>query len=174
MSNPDILLPFKENRVYVRRNGLATSYFGMSLTDDEHFNLTRYGIHPEGIEIFYIDNNYEILSERPPLITQDMIEKVPFITPEMVKDIPFPPEGWKPPEGWEPPPGLEEALRANGWGGSFTPQEGVPPEVPSIPDNRLVQQFEKASQDAREQFENAQPEFNRFAWHERCRVRSRI
>lgn len=129
-SHPDVFLPAKENLVYVNRNGRGTNYFGTELTDGQRYNLTHHGIHPEGIEIVYIDNDYNILTERPPLIASEMIEAdfPSFITPDMLKNVELPPHNWEPPKDWDPPPGLEEALRANRWGGSFTPQDEVPPD----------------------------------------------
>ena len=164
-SNPDVFLRYNGKRVYVMRNGLATTFYGGALTDEQQTNLTNYGVHPEGIEVIYIDDDYNVLAERPPLITPEMkIGEVPsFITPDMLRHVELPPNDWKPPRGWQPPPGLEDALHANGWGGSFAPQEHVPPDVPNFPDNRLVEQTEKAAQDPRGQFENVQREFDRFA-----------
>ncbi len=59
-------LPFKDNLTYVRRNGPATSTWGTMLSREDMDNLTMRGIHPKGIEIVYIDNDYNILSEKPP------------------------------------------------------------------------------------------------------------
>lgn len=164
-SNPEVFLRYNGKRVYVMRNGLATSYFGRELTDEQRYNLTHQGIHPEGIEVIYIDDDYNVLTQRPALITPDMekVEVPSFITPDMLKNVELPPHNWKPPKDWDPPPGLEEALRANGWGGSFAPQDVLPPDVLSVPNNNLVEQNEKAPQAAQEQFENAQRDFDRFA-----------
>ncbi|MCE2399968.1 hypothetical protein J4G08_03675 [Candidatus Poribacteria bacterium] len=164
-SHPDVFLRYNDRRVYVMRDGLATSYHGRDLTNEQQRNLTHYGVHPEGIEVIYIDKDYNVLNERPPLITPDMLKaEVPsFITSDMLRRVELPPNDWKPPRGWQPPPGLEEALHANGWRGSFAPQEVVPPGVPDIPDHRLVEQTEKAAQDPREQFENAQRELDKFS-----------
>lgn len=57
-------LPFKDNLTYVRRNGPSTVTWGTMLSDEDMANLTR-GIEPEGIEIVYIDNDYNLLSEKP-------------------------------------------------------------------------------------------------------------
>ncbi len=164
-SHPDVFLRFNGSRVYVKRDGLATNYYGRSLTDEQRRDLTHYGVHPEGVEVIYIDDDYNVLDERPPLITPDMMqEEVPsFITPEMLKYVELPPDDWTPPRGSTPPPGLEEALKANGWRGSFAPQEVGPTGKPSVPDNSFAEQNERAAQDAREQFENAQREIDRFA-----------
>ena len=72
-SHPDVFLPFKDKRVYVRRNGRRTSYFGEVLSEEQQFNLVHRGIHPEGMEIIYIDNDYNVLSDRPPTITREDI-----------------------------------------------------------------------------------------------------
>ncbi len=164
-SHPDVFLRFNGSRVYVKRDGLATNYYGRNLTDEQTRDLTHHGVHPEGVEVIYIDDDYNVLDERPPLITPDMMqEEVPsFITPEMLKYVELPPDDWTPPRGSTPPPGLEEALKANGWRGSFAPQEVGPTGKPSVPDNSFAEQNERAAQDSREQYENVQREFDRFA-----------
>ena len=58
-------LPFKDNLTYVRRNGPATTTWGTMLSDEQQEDLIMRGIHPKGIEIVYIDNDYNILSEKP-------------------------------------------------------------------------------------------------------------
>ncbi len=58
-------LPFKDNLTYVRRNGPSTVTWGTMLSDEGMANLTR-GIEPEGIEIVYIDENYNITEKPPP------------------------------------------------------------------------------------------------------------
>ena len=154
-SHPDVFLPNNSRRVYVRRNGLATEYFGTKLTDKQHFNLTHRGIDPEGIEVIYIDDDYNFLKERPPLITR-----------EMVTEIPLPPEDWQPPPGWVPPVGLEEALRAQGWTGSFNLQDETPQQAPtdpqSVPNNDFVEQAESNAQAAQARFESTQREIEKF------------
>ncbi len=164
-SHPNVFLPAKENLVYVNRNGRGTNYFGTELTDEQRYNLTHHGIHPDGIEIIYIDNNYNVLTEKPPLITSEMIEAgIPsFITPDMLKNVELPPNDWKPSKNWEPLPGLEEALRANGWEGTFALQEEVPSNPQDIPDIRRPGQVENAVPGSIEQFDNAEHDFDRFA-----------
>ncbi len=61
----DTYLPTKPNLTYVRRNGPATTLWGTPLSDKDKENLIRHGIHPKGIEIVYIDENYNLLSEKP-------------------------------------------------------------------------------------------------------------
>ncbi len=63
----DNYLPFKDNLTYVRRNGPSTTTWGTMLSKEEKEDLMMRGIHPKGIEIVYIDNDYNILSEKPPL-----------------------------------------------------------------------------------------------------------
>ncbi len=58
-------LPFKDNLTYVRRNGPSTVTWGTMLSNEEKYNLTH-GIEPEGIEIVYIDENYNITEKPPP------------------------------------------------------------------------------------------------------------
>ena len=61
----DNYLPFKDNLTYVRRNGPATTTWGVMLSKEETEDLIMRGIHPKDIEIVYIDNDYNILSEKP-------------------------------------------------------------------------------------------------------------
>ena len=58
-------LPFKAGLTYVRRNGPFTTTWGTMLSAEEKEDLIMHGIHPKGIEIVYIDNDYKVLSEKP-------------------------------------------------------------------------------------------------------------
>lgn len=144
-SRPDVFLPFKDDLVYVRRNGLATSYYGIELTDKQHFNLTHRGIEPEGLDIVYIDNDYNVLTERPPIITR-----------EMVTELPFPPDDWQPPRGWVPPQGLEEALREQGWTGSFNLPDDIPQGIVDPPHDFVDSGVPTPEKYAKEALEDAQ------------------
>ena len=80
-SHPDVFLPFKKNRVYVNRSGRGTSTFGELLSEEQMFNLTHRGIHPDGWEVIYIDDDYNTLSEAPPTITrEDILDGVDYPT----------------------------------------------------------------------------------------------
>ena len=59
-------LPMRKNLTYVRNdgNGGITSWGGM-LSSEDHKNLLR-GIEPEGMEVVYIDENYNVTSKPPP------------------------------------------------------------------------------------------------------------
>lgn len=58
-------LPFKAGLTYVRRNGPFTTIWGTMLSAEEKEALIMHGIHPKGIEIVYIDDDYKVLSEKP-------------------------------------------------------------------------------------------------------------
>ncbi len=64
-SHPDKYLPVTGKMTYVRRNGPATRTWGTHLTDEQRDALHYQGIHPEGIEIVYVDKDYNILTEKP-------------------------------------------------------------------------------------------------------------
>lgn len=102
-------LSSKPGRVYVKRQGMGAVFFGERLDENQQNALLYEGIHPEGYEIIYIDDNGARLDDAPPPITRK----------EMFENFTLPPDGWIPPEGWIPPPGVEEALRAKGWTGTF-------------------------------------------------------
>ncbi len=58
-------LPFKAGLTYVRRNGPFTTTWGTMLSAEEKENLIMHSIHPKGIKIIYIDNDFNIVSEKP-------------------------------------------------------------------------------------------------------------
>ncbi len=82
----DNYLPFKDNLTYVRRNGPATTTWGTMLTDKQEEDLIMRGIHPKGIEIVYIDNDYNILSEKPPPWNPKSPD-AKAVTEEVLKDM---------------------------------------------------------------------------------------
>lgn len=134
-------LPSKPNRVYVKKFEMGASFIGSILTEEQKFNIMHRGVHPEGYEIIYINEEGNRLEEPPaPMSLERMLENA---TP--------PPSGWIPPEGWTPPPGLEEALQAKGWKGSFSPQV-----LPESPQETLAERAAAAAQTANEQAVSAQ------------------
>jgi len=74
-SHPDVYLPVIGTMTYAHRDkygGLDT--FGTALTENQQSNLFQKGIEPDGIEIVYIDEDYNVLSEPPPIVTlRDLI-----------------------------------------------------------------------------------------------------
>ena len=64
-SHPDKYLSVTGKMTYVRRNGPATRMWGTHLTDEQRHALIHHGVHPEGIEIVYVDEDYNILTEKP-------------------------------------------------------------------------------------------------------------
>ena len=133
-SHPDVFLPFKDKRVYVRRNGMRTSYFGEMLTEKQEFDIVHKGIHPEGIEIIYIDNDYNVVSEKPATISREDILKA---------SIP-------PPEFWEDGVGLtQEKPEQNNERQDIHPQE-------TVSESRDI--HSEAAQNAQKQFEEVQRE----------------
>ncbi|MYB96775.1 hypothetical protein F4Y43_23275, partial [Candidatus Poribacteria bacterium] len=97
---PDVFLPAKKNRLYVYRDPESPDSmktWGEMMTEKQRFDLTYRGKHPEGWEVIYLDEDYNVLSEKPPHMTR-----------EMVRAAQLPPEDWTPPEGWAPPEGFED------------------------------------------------------------------
>lgn len=155
---PDVILPAKKNRLYVYRDPNVPDVmkrWGEQLTTKQHFDLMYRGEHPEGWEVIYLDENYNVLSEKPPHVTR-----------EMVREWELPPENWTLPEGVELPEGFEEALRELGWKGTWT-QELDPTEGPSPPDRatlaREAAEAERAAETEWRDFDRAVQEFERLA-----------
>ncbi len=65
-SHPEVYLPSIGKMTYVYRSGSRTETMGTMLTKEQHDNLVLKGIEPENIEIVYIDEDYNVLSEPPP------------------------------------------------------------------------------------------------------------
>lgn len=67
---PDKYLVTYPNTLYVNRDGAGTRYWGTGdkarLTDEQRRLLVMEGVHPEGVDVIYVDNDYNILSEKPP------------------------------------------------------------------------------------------------------------
>ncbi len=67
---PDKYLVTSPNTLYVNRDGSAIRFWGTGakarLTDEQQRLLIEEGVHPEGVDVVYVDNDYNILSEKPP------------------------------------------------------------------------------------------------------------
>jgi hypothetical protein len=70
--HPDKYLPAVGEVTYVNlgenRESMSTS--GTLLTGEQWENLQKYGIEPEGIEIVYLDDDYNLLATPPPLVDE--------------------------------------------------------------------------------------------------------
>ena len=64
-SHPDKYLPVTGKMTYVYRDGPMTRTWGMHLTDEQRDALHYQGVHPEGIDIVYVDEDYNVLTEKP-------------------------------------------------------------------------------------------------------------
>ncbi len=64
-SHPDKYLPVTGKMTYVYRDGPATKTWGTRLTDEQRDALHYQGVHPENIEIVYVDEDYNVLTEKP-------------------------------------------------------------------------------------------------------------
>ena len=147
---PDVFLPAKKNRLYVYRNPEhpdSMKTWGEMMTEKQRFDLTYRGKHPEGWEVIYLDEDYNVLSEKPPHVTR-----------EMVRAAQLPPEDWTPPEDWVAPEGFEDYLRDRGWNGTWTQQPTT--EAPA-PQNWAVEAREAAETEWK-QFEQMFQEFETF------------
>lgn len=148
---PDVFLPAKKNRLYVNRDFDSMKTWGPILTTKQHFDLLHRGVEPEGWEVIYLDEDYNVLSEEPPHITR-----------ETVKGWELPPEDWVPPADVELPEDFEEELRARGWKGTWTQQP--PPGTPS-PQDRVAEAAEqqRAAETEWKHFEQMLREFEEFS-----------
>ena len=64
-SHPDKYLPVTGKMTYVHRDGPVTRSWGTHLTDEQRNALHYQGVHPEGIDIVYVDKDYNVLTEKP-------------------------------------------------------------------------------------------------------------
>ena len=89
----DKFLPVYRDRsvVYVQRYESAAKFLGMRLNDEQRFNLIFRGIEPEGIEVIYIDELGNQLSEKPAPITREAVRKM-----MSEGEVPPPEEWWDP------------------------------------------------------------------------------
>lgn len=92
-SHPDVYLPSIGKMTYVRRSGSITNTMGTMLTDAQRDNLIHKGIEPEDIEIVYIDEDYNVLSEAPPLWPKFDID--PDTNQALHNGIPVTPENYE-------------------------------------------------------------------------------
>ena len=76
-SHPDVYLPQIGKMTYVHRDKYGgIDAFGASLTKEQRINLLRRGIEPDDREIVYIDEDYNVLSDPPPVVTlHDLISR---------------------------------------------------------------------------------------------------
>ena len=155
-------------RVYVQRGtnaygGISERTFGddAALTDKQKFDITYKGVHPEGYEIVYLDEEYNTLKEAPPPITREDVRREWEV-------MPLPPDGpFEIPSAAKVPPGLEETWRRRGWKGYFVregetlmvPDELIPPSVENA-SPVLVPERLDAIPAAPEQTEPSQPRGN--------------
>lgn len=150
---PDVFLPAKENRVYVRKkihdgDVVTMNTWGEELSTKQNFDLMYRGEHPEGWEVIYLDENYNVLSEEPPHVTR-----------EMVRSWELPPEDWVPPEGVMLPADFEDDLRSRGWKGAWT-QEPLPPDRATLA--RDAAEAERTAEAEWKDFDRAFQEFERL------------
>lgn len=104
--HPEKYLPVVGKTTFVRRIGDAMSTWGSMLTEKQHTDLFRKGIEPEDVKIVYIDDEYNILSEKPkPYNRKEWLKENSFITE--FDGIPITPENYEKllgesiPERWQ-------------------------------------------------------------------------
>ena len=77
-NHPDKYLPVVGKMTFVRiaknREGMRGS--GAALTREQRRDLLEKGIEPEDIEIVYIDDDYNVLSEPPPILSMNQRERL--------------------------------------------------------------------------------------------------
>ena len=70
---PDKYLVMRGDTIYINRNVRSIRAWGTGagarLTDEQKRALYDKGIHPEGVNVVYIDRDYNILSEEPPIVS---------------------------------------------------------------------------------------------------------
>ena len=71
--NKQKFLPMKPGRVYVKRKENGAVFIGSKLSDAQQDDLFYNGIHPDGYEIIFIDDNGERLPEIPPPMLSDSV-----------------------------------------------------------------------------------------------------
>lgn len=72
---PDRYLVTQDDTIYINRNPRTIRAWGTGagarLTEEQRRALYDNGIHPEGVNVVYIDRDYNILSEEPPIISEE-------------------------------------------------------------------------------------------------------
>ena len=92
--HPEKYLPTIGETTFVRRKGDAMSTWGAMLTKEQMDNLLYKGIEPEDVEIVYIDDEYNILSEKPKVYnSEEWIKEKSYITE--FDGIPITPENYE-------------------------------------------------------------------------------
>ena len=162
--NQRVFLPLTANRVYVELMGddtIATT--GVLLSEAERINLAYRGIHPEHLEVIYIDNNGSILDEKPPRLSWDLLlEKWGVPPPDWKKQL----------EGEATPPGfIESANRV--WKTDNTRQDYATPteqrQTAEKPDDALTEDTDfrerarEAAQAEMEKVDQAQQDLLEYA-----------
>ena len=79
-------LPTVPGRVYVKRKGRGTVFFGEPLDETQQTALIYQGIPPTGYEIIYIDDNGQRLVKPPRPLTLENVSETPTYAPE---DVPM-------------------------------------------------------------------------------------
>ena len=95
-SHPDVYLPVIGNMTYVHRDKSGgINAIGAVLTEEQRTNLLFKGIEPKNREIVYIDEDYNVLSEPPPVVTlQDLFARAPS-HPKEVNGVQLTPENYE-------------------------------------------------------------------------------
>ena len=89
VSHPHVYLPSIGELTYVYRSGSLTETMGTMLTKEQRDNLVYNGIEPEGIEIVYIDEDYNVLSEAPQIWPKVVVDPKTGIASASYKGIPL-------------------------------------------------------------------------------------
>ena len=134
--NREIFHPTKSNRLYVQKKGTGATFYGGQLADVQQFELLFKGISPEHYEVVYLNDEGNILTEPPPLITREEILNVmSSLLPE---------------EGWDE--GLSQQDTTDFYIDTFTQEIPLPDmrDIPNAPAN--------AERDPQKQFKQVQQE----------------
>ncbi len=121
------------------------------LTVEQQDNLKNKGIEPEGIEIVYIDDDYNVLSEPPPLFDEQKYIREHAISFEGIK---LTPENYEQLLGHPAP---------NKWLENYQTREEVDVGTP-MPDTEAIRTAARdAARQTQEQFQQGLRELERFA-----------
>jgi hypothetical protein len=158
--HPEKYLPIIGETTFVSRKGDAISTWGSMLTKEEIDNLLYKGIEPEDVEIVYIDDEYNILSEKPkPYNREEWIKEKSYITE--FDGIPITPENYEKLLG-EPIPDQWEK-----WYEKEHAEETPIPIEPSSSDAEAAREAASSAQEAAktefEKFQNSMRQLEEFA-----------